>query len=214
MSFTIVAAAGLAMGAGKLIAGGMQRSKAKKRQAAAKDQMDKNVDKYMNREIKNPYENMENLSEDLTVNTQAAEFEAQKSEQARADTMESLKGAAGGSGIAALAQSMANQATQSAQSASQSIAAQEAKNQQAERDEAGNIRDMQIQGDLLVDQAEQDKLATRIGMDRAELTAETEAVNDANAMMMSGVSDIGSSAVGMVGDIPLQKPKPPNPPVE
>ena len=197
MSFTIVAAAGLAMGAGKLIAGGIQRKKAKKRQDAAKEQMEANVDKYMNREIKNPYENMENLSEDLTVNTQEAEFKSKKQEQGRADTMESLRGAAGGSGIAALAQSMANQASQDAQSASTSIAAQELQNQKAERAEAGNIRDMQIQGDILVDKAQQDRLATQIGMDQAEVTAETEAVNAANEMMMSGVSDIGSSVSGM-----------------
>ena len=197
MSFTIVAVAGLAMGGAKLIAGGMQRNKAKKRQDAAKEQMEKNVDKYMNREIKNPYENMENLSEDLTVNTQEAEFKSKKQEQARADTMEGLRGAAGGSGIAALAQSMANQASQDAQSASTSIAAQELQNQKAERAEAGNIRDMQIQGDILVDKAQQDRLATQIGMDQAEVTAETEAVNAANEMMMSGVSDIGSTVAGM-----------------
>ena len=197
MSFTIVAAAGLAMGAGKLIAGGIQRKKAKKRQDAAKEQMDANMDKYMNREIKNPYENMENLSEDLTVNTQEAEFKAKKQEQGRADTMEAMRGAAGGSGIAALAQAMANQASQDAQSASTSIAAQELANQKAERSEAGNLRDMQIQGDILVDKAQQDRLATQIGMDQAEVTAETEAVNAANEMMMSGVSDIGSTVGGM-----------------
>ena len=197
MSFTIVAVAGLAMGGAKLIAGGIQRKNAKKRQDAAKEQMEKNVDKYMNREIKNPYENMENLSEDLTVNTQEAEFKSKKQDQARADTMESLRGAAGGSGIAALAQSMANQASQDAQSASTSIAAQELQNQKAERAEAGNIRDMQIQGDILVDKAQQDRLATQIGMDQAEVTAETEAVNAANEMMMSGVSDIGSTVAGM-----------------
>ena len=197
MSFTIVAAAGLAMGAGKLIAGGIQRKKAKKRQDAAKEQMDANMDKYMNREIKNPYENMENLSEDLTVNTQEAEFKAKKQEQGRADTMEAMRDAAGGSGIAALAQAMANQASQDAQSASTSIAAQELANQKAERSEAGNLRDMQIQGDILVDKAQQDRLATQIGMDQAEVTAETEAVNAANEMMMSGVSDIGSTVGGM-----------------
>ena len=92
---------------------------------------------------------------------------------------------------------MANQASQDAQSASTSIAAQELQNQKAERAEAGNIRDMQIQGDILVDKAQQDRLATQIGMDQAEVTAETEAVNAANEMMMSGVSDIGSSVSGM-----------------
>ena len=47
MSFTIVAAIGVTMGAGKMIAGGVQRRKAKKRQQEAKDQMDKDVKKYI-----------------------------------------------------------------------------------------------------------------------------------------------------------------------
>ena len=123
-TFTIVAVAGLAIGAAKLIKGGIDKSKARKRQAAAKDQMDKDMDTYMNQEVKNPYEGMENTAEDLTVDTQAAEFAAQKSEQGRADIMENMAGAAGGSGIAALAQTMANQATQESQAASASIATQ------------------------------------------------------------------------------------------
>ena len=86
-TFTVVAVAGLAVGAGKLIAGGIKKSKAKKKQAAAKKQMDQDMDKYMNQKVENPYEGMENTKEDLTVNTQEAEFKAAKQEQARADTM-------------------------------------------------------------------------------------------------------------------------------
>jgi len=197
MSFTIVSVAGLAMGAGKLIAGGVQKKKAKKRQDAARQQMESQMDEYLNQEVKNPYEGLENTMEDLTVNTQAADFAAQKSEQARADIMDSMSGAAGSSGIAALAQSMANQATQKAQAASASIATQEAANEKLERQEAGNIQDQKIQGDIMVQNIKDQKMGTRIGMSQAEVAAEGQAVADANALMSSGVTDIGSAVAGM-----------------
>ena len=197
MSFTIVAAAGLAMGAGKMIAGGVQTKKAKKRQQEAKDQMDKDVEKYMTKEIRNPYANMENTMEDLTVNTQAADFAAQKSEQARADIMSNMNQAAGGSGIAALAQTMANQAQQEAQKASSSIAEQELANEKAERKEAGNLQELEVQGDVMVDNLERDRLATKVGMSSAEVMAENQAVQSAEELMQSGASDIGGAVGGM-----------------
>ena len=206
MSF--IAVAGLALGAGKLIAGGIAKKKAKKRQAEAKEQMDAQMDEYMNQEVKNPYEGMENTAEDLTVDTQAADFAAQKSEQARADIMEGMAGAAGSSGIAALAQTMANQATQEAQAASASIATQEKANQAEERKEAGNIQDLERQGEIMVQNIKDQKMGTRIGMSQAEVAAEGQAVQDANAMMMSGASDIGSAAGGMFGDGSGTKVKP------
>ena len=198
MSFALVAV-GVGMGAAKLIKGGIDKKKAKKRQDAAKAQMEQDMDKYMNQEVKNPYENMENTMEDLTVNQQEAEFTAQKQEQGRADTMESLKGAAGGGGIAALAQTMANQASQDAQSASTSIASQEAANQKAERDEAGNIQALERKGDIMVQQAQDEKMKAKIGMSQAEMTAEGQNVADADEMMMSGISDVGSAAGGAIG---------------
>ena len=197
MSFSIVAVAGLALGAAKMIKGGIDKSKAKKKQAAAKEQMDKDMDTYMNQEVKNPYEGMENTAEDLTVDTQAAEFAAQKSEQGRADIMEGMAGAAGSSGIAALAQTMANQATQEAQAASTSIATQEAANQAEERKQAGNIQDLERQGEVMVQNIKDQKMGTKIGMSQAEVAAEGQAVADANAMMMSGASDMASTAGGM-----------------
>ena len=199
MSFTVVAVAGLALGAGKLIGGAISKNKAKKRQAEAQEQMDKEMDEYMNQEVKNPYEGMENTMEDLTVDTQAADFAAKKSAQGRADVMEGMAGAAGSSGIAALAQTMANQASQEAQAASASIASQEKANQDAERKEAGNIQDLERQGEVMVQNIKDKKMGTKIGMSQQEVAAEGQNISDANAMMMSGAGDMASAAGGMGG---------------
>lgn len=197
MSFAVVAIAGATLGAAKMIKGGIDKSKARKRQNAAKEQLEAQMDEYMNQEVKNPYEGMENMSEDLTVDTKAAEFAAQKSEQARADAMGGLAASAGSSGIAALAQSMANQATQEAQAASQSIASQEQANQAAERAEAGNIQEKMRQGEIMVQNIKDQKMGTRMGMTQQEMIAEGQNVADADALMASGMSDIGSAVGGM-----------------
>ncbi len=195
MSFVIAAVAvGAAAGIAKVGIGISQRNKAKKAADDARVQMDADKEKYMNMPIENPYKNMENTMEDLTVETQAADFAAEKSAQARANIMDEMKGAAGGSGIAALAQTLANQAQMESQQASASIASQEKANQDAERAEAGNIQDLERQGEIQKQNLERDRLATALGMSQAELTAEQQNIADSEAMIMSGVSDIGSAA--------------------
>jgi len=79
--------------------------------------------------ISNPYADMVNPYQNLTVNQQQAQFQAQQGAQSRADIMQSMRGAAGGSGVAGLAQAMANQASLQGQQISSSIGMQEAQNQ-------------------------------------------------------------------------------------
>ena len=200
MSFVLagIAVAG-ASGLVKVGVGISQKNKAKKRQADAKIQMEKDKDAYMNAPITNPYEHMENTMEDLTVNTQAADFAAQKSEQARADIMGNMAGTAGASGIAALAPTMANTASQEAQAASASIASQEAANQKAERGEAGNIQDLERRGEAQVENLKRDRMATQLGMSTNEFQAERQNVADAQTAIMSGIGDIGSAAGQAIG---------------
>jgi len=200
MAFVLAGA--IATGAAGLVKVGVgiaQKNKAKKRQADAKIQMDADKEAYMNAPITNPYENMENTMEDLTVDTQAADFAAQKSEQARADIMSNMAGTAGASGIAALAQTMANTANQEAQAAAASIATQEAANQKSERQEAGNIQDLERQGEAQVENLKRDRMATQLGMSQAEFQAEGQNVADAQASIMSGIGDIGGAAGDIIG---------------
>ena len=98
-------------------------------------------------DVTNPYANMQNTMEDLTVNQQQAQFVAQQGAQTRANVMQNMRGAAGSSGIAGLAQAMANQGQQAAQQASASIGQQEASNQRAAAQQAGQMQTMERQGD-------------------------------------------------------------------
>ena len=99
----------------------------------------------------NQYAGLENTMEDLTVNQQQAQFEAQASQQNQANIMEGLRGAAGGSGIAALASSLARQGALSSQQASASIGQQEAANQMASSQRAGQLQEMEARGAAAVD---------------------------------------------------------------
>ena len=120
--------------------GGKQR-RAEQRQANIEHQ--KMRQEYMSLDVEDPYRNMVNPYENMTINQQQADFQAQQGQQGLANMMGALQGAAGGSGIASLAQVMANQHTRNMAQASASIGLQEqqinmaAAQTQARRQEAG-----------------------------------------------------------------------------
>ena len=113
----------------KAVDGGIKAKKAKEEAAKAKLDYEKNKKMFASLDTSNPYMDMENTMEDLTINQKEAEFMKQQQMQQQANIMDTMRGAAGGSGIAALAQSMANQGALQAQKAAASIGAQEAQNQ-------------------------------------------------------------------------------------
>ena len=103
--------------------------------------------------LQNPYSGLENTMEDLTVNQQEADFQAQQFAQSQANIMDGLRGAAGSSGIAALAQSLAKQGSLAAQKSSASIGKQEAANQAKAAAEASKLQSQEAKGDFDVAQA-------------------------------------------------------------
>ena len=136
-----------AVGALGSIAGGMIGSgKRKREQREAQAEFDRNKARYEGLDTSNLATNLENTYEDLTVNTQAAQFAAQGQQQVLANTMGAMQGAAGGGGIAAMAQAMANQQSQNMAIASNDIAKQESSNQAAQAEMAANLQLQELQG--------------------------------------------------------------------
>jgi primosomal protein N'' len=187
------------------IASGIIGSKGRKReQAAAQAEFNRNKARMEGADTSNLNKNMENTMEDLTVNTQAAEFQAQQQAGGFANTMDKLSSAAGGSGIAALAQSMAGAQSNAAQAASADIGRQEAGNQRAERQMAGQLQQQEIQGEYASRAAEKDKVDTMFGMSQQRLGAANEARDAATASIVGGVGSIVGGAAsaasgGMMG---------------
>ena len=159
-------------------------------------------------DVSNPYANMQNTMEDLTVNQQQAQFQAQQGAQTRANVMGQMRGAAGGSGVAGLAQAMANQGQQEAQQASASIGQQEAANQKAAAQQAGQLQTMERQGDWKADmtrrsgaeqsrELEKDKVNTLFTMSANQLGTRKQAHQQAQDAMWSGVGDMLSPTGGL-----------------
>ena len=169
MSFLLVGAAAVTVGTGvaKAISGSKDKKKAMAEAKKAQAEMDAQKDAFSKLDTSNPYANMENTMEDLTVNTQQAEFEAQQNQQNQANILSSMKGAAGGSGIGSLAQILANQGALQTQKASASIAQQEQANQKAAASADLRIQQLQGAGDAMVQQAQSSRQATILGMNQS-----------------------------------------------
>ena len=179
------------------IAGGMIGSgKRKKEQKAAQAEFDRNKARMEGADTSNLAKNMENTMEDLTVNTQAAEFQSQQQASGFANTMDNLSGAAGGSGIAALAQSLAGAQSNAAIQSSADIGRQESQNQMAERQMAGNLQNQELQGEYASRAAEKDKVDTMFGMSQQRLGAANAARDEATKSIVGGVGSIAGAAAG------------------
>ena len=230
-NFAWGAAAGLAGGIIGAIGAGKRKRAAEKKEKAARAEMNRMKSAYADMDLSNPYANMENqfagmknqfaglenTMEDLTVNQQQAEFEAQQNQQNQANIMDTLSASAGGSGIAALAQQMAQQGQMANQQAAASIGQQESANQMAAAQQAGSLQQLEAQGAADVDlqqrqgqasvdqqiaageqtaQArELERQGTLLGMAQQETAAYQQQTADAQASKMQGIS----GAIGNVG---------------
>ena len=184
------------------IASGIIGSKARRQEERlAQGEYDRYKTRLEDRDTSNPYANMENMYEDLTVNTQAADFTAQQQNQGMANTMDQFKGSAGGSGIAALAQAMAGQQSVNAQRASVDIGQQERSNLMAERGMAGQLQNQEREGELMSRQMENQKVNTLLGMSQGRLGAAKEARAQAKQAIIGGVGQLagGATQIGQEG---------------
>jgi len=188
---------GLAQTVGSFVGGRARR----REQRAAIAEMNRYKQKFEQLDTSNPYANITNPYENLTVNTQAADFAAQQSSQNAANIMSNMASAAGGGGIAALAQSMANAQNQQAQQASASIAQQESRNQAMAAQGEARRQSMIAQGEMASRQMEADKVGTLLGMAQERKSAADQARADATAATIGGIGNMVSGAVtaGMGG---------------
>lgn len=198
-----------ATGVAKLIGGKKAKKKADRQAEQARREMRARQREYEQLDMSNPYADYqnqmaENVYEDLTVNQQQAEFEAQQGAQQRANIMQNMRGAAGGSGIAALAQVMANQGQLQAQRASASIGQQEAANERLSAQGQLTVQqgeqaamDKRVQGEIMSREAQKQRIQTLMGMRQQEASAFSREAQIAQAQAMEGISDI-AGGIGSV----------------
>ena len=200
MSFVAVAVIGGVAGLAKVGMGIAGASKAKKEQQAAEAKQSALMNQYKNLDRSNPYLNMENVYEDLTVNQKQAEFTKQQQEQQRANIMGQMSQAAGGSGIAALAQAMANQGSLDAQKSAISIGEQEKQNQLLQLGEDKRLQDLEIKGELYERGKEEELVTTQLGMAQADVAAAAQQRQQNRQMIASGIGDIAGAGAGYIAN--------------
>lgn len=149
-------------------------NQARDRAEAAQEKLDQQTDMLNMLDTSNPYMNMENTLEDLTINQKQAEFERQSINQQQANIMDQLKQGAGSSGIAALAQTLAQQGQLAAQKSSADIGKQEAANNLAAAQQAGQIQSLERQGDMMSRQMEFGKLESQMALTMQNIAMERE----------------------------------------
>ena len=183
---------------GASIGGGARRQE----QRDASAQLASRQAAYEGMQFNNVYSGLQNTAEDLTVNTQQADFMAQQQQQGMANTMGAMQGAAGGSGIAALAQAMSNQQNQNLQGASASIGQQENRNQMLSAQQAGQNQLMVAQGEQVVQDKEEGRTKTLLGQAQVRSAAADQARADATDAMVNGVTDLAKAGASVVGGLP------------
>ena len=179
---------------GASIGGGARRQE----QRDASAQLASRQAAYEGMQFNNVYSGLQNTAEDLTVNTQQADFMAQQQQQGMANTMGAMQGAAGGSGIAALAQAMSNQQSQNLQQSSASIGMQESQNQMASARMAGQNQLQERVGAGQVQDKEQTRTETLLGMAQTRMGAANQARSQATSQLVNG---LGSLAGGVMGGV-------------
>jgi|TARA_R110002096_G_scaffold260895_1_gene454195 hypothetical protein len=171
-----------------------QREEAKK--------LEKQKDVYRSFEFTNPYENMENVYEDATIDTRQADFQKQSFQQSQANIMDSMQSAAGGSGIAGLAQAMAGQGQLASQQQSASIGQQERANQQRSLAESSRIDMLHRSGEAGIEEKEMNRQSTLLGMQMGQLTGANAAVQQSQQNQMSANASLanmhGQQAAGQM----------------
>ena len=188
-------------GVGAIVKGRAANTAQKKARALAEEaqaDLDQQKDRFRNLDTSNPYLNMENTMEDLTVNTQASEFQRDQQMASQSNIMGQMRGAAGSSGIAALAQTLANQGSMDAQKSSANIAQQEQANEMAERGESARIQGLEREGELISRNAQKGKVSSLMGMAADDVSVQRSAEMAAQQQKQAAVQQ-GISSVAQVG---------------
>ena len=144
-------------------------------------------EKYREMVFVNPFEDLENPFEDLTVNTLEAEFMSRRGEQNRANILSNLRAAAGSSGISGLAQTLANQGMLQNQRIAAVIGKQEQANQMAEARGAMQVDMARAKGEAGVQAMEAGRQANLLSMQAAVSASAASNLGQAQASQMSAL---------------------------
>ena len=141
----------------------------------------------------NPFANLENTAEDLTVNQQASQFQAQQTDAALAQSMQAAiasGGAAGG------AQAIAAAALQSKAGISADLAGQESRNEAMRAQQAAQNQGLEAQGEEDLQTQNYNKNQDLLRMASARKQQADAARAKATQQLMGGIGQIAGGFGG------------------
>ena len=168
-----------------------QLAKYNEEQVIQRGLLEEQKGKYRQFQFENPYADMENYYEDMTVDTTAADYQMRQGQQQRANIMNQLRGVAGSSGIGGLAQALANQGTLQAGQVSAQLSQQERQNAMMAAKVASAADMAQRGGAAMVQSAEMQRQSTLLGIEYGGMAGANAGVQAAYGNQMSA---FGASA--------------------
>ena len=200
----------LGQGIGQLIGSVGAKKRAKKELGKAKEEYRDVKADYMAMDFSNPYANMENTMEDLTINQQAADQAARQFQASQANILGQVQ--QGGQFNAGNIQALVGAGQQAAAATSADIGRQEAANQAAAARQAAQLQTAERKGAAEMAEAERGRTETLFGMGIERRGAAEAAKAEADAMraqgygnVIGGVVDLGVKAATMgMGGLPVK----------
>lgn len=151
----------------------------------------------------NPYINLENSLEDVTVNLKQAEMQRDMLAQSQANTLDQLRQGAGTSGIAALATALAQRGDLQAQKIGAELGKQEMGINLAAAKQAQANQTAERQGEMMARQMEFGKIESQLGIDLQLLANQTALQAGLTDRRNTGID----SLLALGGDILTENPE-------
>ena len=164
----------------------------------AKKELSKRKDIYASLDTSNPYSDMVNPYEDMTIDQRESDLYNQRFQSSQSNILSKSKESAGSSGAASLAQALSQESKRAVQTSSTSVGKQERENKIKERQFAAYIEDKKKEGEVWSRNANRDKQATLLGISQQELAAQREKIAASKQAkldaLQGGVETIGHIA--------------------
>ena len=198
VSALLAAAPGLIKAGASLFGGGKRRRAEQEAQAKFAQQQEA----LENFQFQNPYKNLENTAEDLTVNQQAAQFEAQQADASLANIADQAAQSGGPVDWTALA----GQGLQQKQQSSASIAQQEAANQAAAARQAAANQSAEAGGEATLQTQRHGQIQQQFNLAQQQLSDAQAARQQARADLVGGIADSVGAVAGGIADGTVKNP--------
>tara|TARA_R110002012_G_scaffold296182_1_gene493365 strand:+ start:353 stop:988 length:636 start_codon:yes stop_codon:yes gene_type:complete len=171
-------------------------NKNKKLKKAKKDlRSQKNI--YASLDTSNPYDDIVNPFEDLSVNERESDLYNQMFQQNQANILSSSRESAGSSGAAGLTAALAEESKRASQVSSNLIGKKEGENQLVNKQFESYMQTKKAEGETWSRNANKEKQATLLGISQNELAAQREKIAASKQIKW----DVASKGIDTIGHI-------------